>query len=132
MNWQDTIKALSLLSYKIIDKPHVIVAVVRGGLIPARILSSNLTIKDMYCLTVKKHGSDRRVVTQVTEPLTGVRVLLVEDVLETGTSLIAAKEYLESKGAVVETAALYIQPRSQIIPDYYLEIREQVPTFPWE
>jgi hypoxanthine phosphoribosyltransferase len=132
LDWPEIESAVDELSSHITRRPDCIVGVVRGGLVPARLLASRLDVKTMYALTVKKRGGDRIVVTRILDNLKGQQVLLVEDMLESGTSLIEAKQYLESLGAAVETFALYIQPGSLITPDYYLSKRTEVPHFPWE
>jgi hypoxanthine phosphoribosyltransferase len=132
MDWKEVDSALTKLARKIDGKPDYIIGIVRGGLVPARILASRLDVKNMQCLTVKKQGAVRNVATDILEELAGKSVVLVEDMLESGKSLIVAKQYLESRGAVVSTLAIYLQPRSEIIPDYYLSVREDVPKFPWE
>jgi hypoxanthine phosphoribosyltransferase len=66
------------------------------------------------------------------DDLVNKNVLLVEDMLETGKSLIAAKQYLESKGARVKTACLYVMPISEIVPDFSLRQVEKVEKFFWE
>jgi hypoxanthine phosphoribosyltransferase len=132
MNWPEIESELTKLAREIDFKPDYIIGIARGGIIPARILVSKLEVKDMQCLTVKKRDGDREVVTDILEDLTGKSVLLVEDMLERGKSLIVAKQYLGLRGAVVRTLAIYIQPYSEIIPDYYLAAKEDVPKFPWE
>ncbi|MBW3568905.1 phosphoribosyltransferase domain-containing protein [Candidatus Parcubacteria bacterium] len=132
MNWYEVDNELKLLASKCSKKPDIIIGIVRGGLIPARLLAKHLGIKDMYCLTVKKYGDERLVTNEINENLAGKHILLVEDVLESGTSLIAAKEYLESCGANVETASMYWQPHTKIQPDYYVAERTEVPVFPWD
>lgn len=132
MNWQEFESEVQLLSQRISYRPDLIVAVVRGGLVPARLLSSYLGVKEMQCLTVKKIGSDRKVVTEVTEDLTGKKILLVEDILETGKSLEAAQTYLEAKGAEVKTTCLYTTPVTSAKVDYTLREIEVIPKFPWE
>ena len=138
MNWEFFSLEIRSLSNKIKKfdeyKPNVIVGVVRGGIIPARILSTELNIKEVYCLNVSKKATERKVVTEILEDLVGKNILLVEDVLETGLSMIAAKKYLENKGARVKTASLYITENSIITPDFYLN-RVEFPftfSFPWE
>jgi len=132
MNWDELQLEVKELAGKIEYLPDVIVGIVRGGLVPARLLSSELRVKDMYALTVKKVGGERKVTSDIIEDISGKRILLVEDMLETGKSLIAAKEYLEKKGAEVKTACLYTMPISEIRPDFSLkEVTEIVP-FPWE
>lgn len=132
MNWDEFRDAVKELAGKIDYSPDVIVGIVRGGMVPARLLSSGLGVKDMYALTVKKAGGERKVMSDILEEISGKKILLVEDMLETGKSLIAAKEYLEKKGAEVKTACLYTMPISEIRPDFSLrEVTEVVP-FPWE
>jgi len=125
-------KEIQALSEQIDQAPDIIVGVVRGGLIPARLLASRLKVKDMYCLTVRKVGEERKVLSDILENISGKNILLVEDMLETGKSLIVAKKYLEDKGAVVKTACLYIMPQSEIKPNYFLKQIDEVEKFPWE
>ncbi|OGL30505.1 hypothetical protein A3F37_01365 [Candidatus Saccharibacteria bacterium RIFCSPHIGHO2_12_FULL_41_12] len=132
MDWQTVDNNVKILASKIKQKPDIIVAVVRGGLIPARLLAKYLLVKEMYTLTVKKQDGKRLVVSSINEDLAGKNVLVVEDVLETGMSLVVAKEYIESLGGIAKTTALFIQPDTKIIPDYYLEVKQEVPIFPWD
>ena len=132
MNWDELRADVKALAGRIEYVPDIIVGIVRGGLVPARLLSSELGVKDMYALTVKKVEEERKVANDILENINGKKVLLVEDMLETGKSLIVAKEYLEKKGAEEKTACLYTMPISEIKPDFSLkEITEVVP-FPWE
>ena len=71
-------------------------------------------------------------VTEILEDLKGKTILLVEDMLETGRSLVVAKNYLEEKGATVKTVCLYTLPISEITPDYFLREVDAVIEFPWE
>ncbi len=132
MNWKTFRSEMRQLLARIDYHPDVIVGIARGGLVPARLLSTDLHVKDLYCLTVQKAGEERRVVTDILVDLVDKEVLLVEDMLETGKSLIVARSYLESKGAKVRTACLYIMPNSEVKPDFYLGLTERVERFPWE
>ena len=132
MTWQDLENKINALSAQINYSPDIIIGIVRGGIIPARLLSNSLKVKDMYCITVKKIGNERKVTSDVLEELQDKNILLVEDILETGKSLIVAKKHLVKKGAVVKTACLYIMPNSEIKPDYYLKEIREVAKFPWE
>lgn len=132
MDWNGLEREMKMLAEKIDYKPDAIIGIVRGGLVPARILSSMLHAKEMYCLTVRKNGDERRVVTEITDDLSDKNILLVEDMLETGKSLIVAKKYLEHRGAKVKTACLFIMPKSEIVPDFFLRKIEEPMHFPWE
>lgn len=110
-----------------------VVGILRGGVVPARLLVARLAIRDMYAVNVKKRSEERIVTTTIGEELSGHRLLLVEDVLESGGSLRAAKEYLETqKGAIVGTAALHFTAASEVIPDFSLGQIDAVPHFPWD
>lgn len=132
MTWEEFDNEIVALAAKIDLSPDVIVGIVRGGLVPARLLSKHLKVKDMYCLTVKKGGDKRKITSEVLEDLTNKKIIIIEDILETGKSLIVAKKYLESKGAFVKTACLYILPVSKIKPDFYLKEISEAIDFPWE
>jgi len=111
--------------------PDAVVGVVRGGVIPATVLANIFNVRKFYVIKVGHVGEDRRVKTF--EPnMFEKKVLLVEDMIETGKSLKAAKELLESKGAEVKTACLYTMPKSEIVPDFSLKVMKEVVLFPWE
>jgi hypoxanthine phosphoribosyltransferase len=132
MTWDRFEREIKSLSKKIEKKPSAIVAVVRGGLVPARLLARDLHVKDVYAITVRRVGEERKLTVDILEDIRGKHLLLVEDMIETGRGLILAKEHLESKGAFVKTACLYIMPMSEIEPDFYLRKVEEVVRFPWE
>lgn len=132
MNWQEYLNSVDDLTKLITNKPDIIVAIVRGGLVTARLLVTSLGVKEVYCLTVQKTDKSRNLTTQITVDIRGKKVLIVEDALETGKSLEVVKKYVESLGAEVQTLAMYVWPKSVIVPDYYLKITDNIPTFPWE
>lgn len=132
MTWETLEKEVRALAEKIADTPDIIIGITRGGLVPARLLSTYLGVKKMHCLSVVRINEERKVVIEITEDLQGKKVLLVEDMLETGRSLEVAKEYLEGKGATIETACLYTMPISKVKPNYHLREVDSVQVFPWE
>ncbi len=132
MTWDEFDQKMKTLATKVTRKPEAIVAVVRGGLVPARLLARDLHVKDVYAITVRRVGTERKITVDIVEDITGKRVLLVEDMIETGRGLMLAKEHLEAKGALVETACLYIMPTSEIKPDFFLQEVTDVVRFPWE
>ena len=133
MTWDEFDARIAELAAKVDWPVDVIVGVVRGGVVPARCLAGKLAVRGMYCLNVAKAGGERQVTTSISTDLTGKNALLVEDVLESGASLIAAADYLRrEKQALVKTAALYYLKDTLIIPDYSLGAVSEVPAFPWE
>jgi len=132
MDWEYFNQEIRRLAQTINYRPDIIVGMTRGGVIPARLLASELQVEEMFCLTVRKDGNERKVMTEVLDDLVNEDILLVEDALESGRSLIVAKRYLESKGAKVKTASLYYTSVSEITPDFTLQRTDTIPKFPWE
>ena len=134
MKWQEFDAEVRKLGDKITAakwSPDAVVGIVRGGVIPATVLANIFNVRKFYTMKVSHVGDERRVKTF--EPnVFEKKVLLVEDMLETGKSLKAAKEFLEAKGAEVKTACLYTVPRSAIVPDFSLKQIPEVIPFPWE
>lgn len=115
--------------------PELIVAVARGGLIPARYLSSLLKIKQLACIGMRYTDAQRTVLETYSAPNltpTPSRILLVEDMLESGKSLASAKSVLEKNGAEVRTAALYFRDHSVLEPDFSIRSSAEPIEFPWE
>ncbi|WP_103342734.1 phosphoribosyltransferase [Amycolatopsis sp. CA-126428] len=126
---------LSSLIRKSECRPNLIVAVARGGFIPARLLSDGIGVKKLSSIgiTYTDSSRSRREVYTTPSPLgAGDSVLLVEDALESGRSLAEARDILADKGATVWTAALYYRFDSVVKPDFSLGALDKIPSFPWE
>ena len=120
-------------------KPDVIVGVSRGGVVPARILSDLLENGNFATIRVKsRHGNpdDRRepvIIQPLIFPVAGKRVLVVDDVADTGRSLTMVKEHTHQQEAEeTRIATLYYKPWSTIKPDYYEKETECWIIFPWD
>ncbi len=98
--WARFTDEINALSAKIDYQPDIIVGIARGGVIPAVMLAKRLNVKDMYCLKVRK-DEPRTVVAEVFTDVNQKKILLVEDILDTGKSLESAIKFLMSKGAEV-------------------------------
>ena len=120
-------------------KPDVIVGVSRGGWAPGRILSDLLenthtvNLKIEFYVGIGKTAR-RPIVTQpIGDDLSGKRVLVVDDVSDTGESLKVALEHMLEKGASgVKTVTIYFKPHSTFKPDFFAESTSEWIIFPWE
>src|SRR5512137_120036 len=99
LNWDSTIAHCEELAAKIKDyKPQMIIGLSRGGLVPARIMSDMLDVKEVGILGVAfykamgKATDFPRITQELTMDLKGMRVLIVDDVADTGRSLMVAKD----------------------------------------
>ncbi|MEM1520471.1 MAG: phosphoribosyltransferase [Candidatus Korarchaeum sp.] len=119
-------------------KPDVIIAILRGGVILARLLSDLLSIRDMKIMRVIHYDAlESKKIAEIVEPincrLDGMKVLLVDDVADTGESLIVARDHILERGAAeVRIATMHYKPWSKIKPDYYSEETEAWVVYFWE
>lgn len=120
-------------------KPDVIVGVARGGWIPARLLSDLLSNPNVASIKVEFYKGvaetmDEPVITQdVSIDVKGLKILVVDDVADTGKSLKLVKEHLERRGAAqVKVATLYYKPWSIVKPDFYVRRTRAWIIFPHE
>ena len=120
-------------------KSEIIVGVSRGGWPPARVMSDLLenprvanVAAEFYIGVAETKG--KPVITQpVSVSVEGKKVLVVDDVADTGESLRLVRSHLEEQGATeVKTATIYYKPWSVIIPDYYEKETRSWIIFPWE
>jgi hypothetical protein len=142
LTWDD----IQLAAEKVADKikedgfeADIIVAVSRGGFDPARIISDQLEVKELASLQIIYYSSVglKREKPEILFPLNaqvkGMKILVVDDVSDSGHSLIAVKKHVEEKGAVeVKVATLHHKPWSEYKPDYYAEMVDQWILYPWE
>lgn len=119
--------------------PDVIVAISRGGFPPARVLSDLLGVVGLasmrieYYTSVEKRGKKAVIVYPLNIKVSGKRVLLVDDVADTGHSLVAAKKHVLERGAAdVKIATLHYKPKSVIRPDFYAQTTDAWIVYVWE
>lgn len=120
-------------------RPDIIVGVARGGWIPARILSDLLQIPKLanvttqFYLGIAKTKHEPTITQPVSVSVKGRKILVVDDLADTGKSLQLVNSHLKNQGASeVRIAAIYCKPWSIITPDYYEKETRQWIVFPWE
>ena len=120
-------------------KPDLIVAVARGGWVPGRLLSDLLentyvaSIKVEHYIDIYKTQEKPEITQTLPVDIKGKKVLIVDDVADSGYSIKIAKEYLLKQGAkVVKVAAIYYKPWSVVTPDFYARETDAWICFPHE
>lgn len=107
-------------------RPDIIVAIGRGGWVPGRLLSDFLGQMDLTSFKIEHYRAacqPKR--AQVRYPLAadvrGRRVLLVDDVADSGETFAVALAHLNRRGAPAElrSAVLHYKTVSPYQPDYY-------------
>jgi len=119
--------------------PDVIVAVARGGLVLAGAISYALDTKMCGSINVEFYtGVDERLPEPVLLPptldapaLAGKRVLVVDDVSDSGRTLALVRDLLAEVASEVRTVCLYTKPQTILEPDFTWKRTSQWITFPW-
>jgi len=120
-------------------KPDIIIAIAKGGLIPARTLTDLLETQELGYIHIEFYKDINRTRQEptlkqnLTIQVLGKKTLLVDDIADTGRSLNLAKTYLQQQGACqIKTATLYKKPQSSTTPDFYEKQTASWVVFPWD
>jgi len=120
-------------------KPDLIVGISRGGWPPARVISDLLenpniaNIKAEFYLDLGRTSEEPVITQTISAPINGKKVLLVDDVADTGKTLKLVHDKLIEDGAEdVKVATLYYKPWSVFKPDFYMVETSVWVVFPWE
>ena len=140
--WEKIYELLLNLASKIRKanfKPDVIVGISRGGWPPARIMSDLLenpelaNVKAEFYLDVAKTKSEPVITQPVSVAVHGKKILIVDDVADTGKSLRLVRSHIKEQGATdVKIATIYYKPWSVVTPDWYERKTSHWIIFPWE
>jgi len=120
-------------------RPDVVVGIARGGWVHARIACDLLGVKELYSVKVDHWGvtahkdGKARLTCPLTADVVGKKVLVVDDITDTGESLTMAVNHVKECGpSEVKSAALMHIAGSKFIPDYYgVEVTWAWEIWPW-
>ena len=120
-------------------RPDLVLAIARGGLLPAGALGYALDIKNVATINVEFYtGVDERLAVPVMLPpvpevvdLAGARVLIVDDVADTGRTLEVVYDFCAAHVSEARTAVLYEKPHSVVKCEYVWRRTDRWINFPW-
>ena len=143
ISWARFYNLSRLLSHKIHDsgfRPDIIIAIARGGYMPARIISDFLHVMNLTSFKIEHYrGTRKKRKVVVRYPLgpgvAGGKVLLVDDVCDTGDTFGVASKHLGERIQALEirTAVLHYKKTSSFIPDFYARrmVKWRWIIYPW-
>ncbi|GIM89102.1 phosphoribosyltransferase [Paractinoplanes toevensis] len=142
LTWDDFGRAGRELAQQVVDdgyRPDLILAIARGGLLPAGAVSYALDVKNLHLVNVEFYtGVDERLDLPVMLPpvpqtvdLSGATVLIVDDVADTGATLKLVRDYCEGHVAEARCAVIYEKPRSIVRCEYVWSRTDKWINFPW-
>lgn len=134
---------LHSLSYRLAERIQehtteydAILAIARGGMPIASIMIDviHLPVASITISTYQLMSQQREpVILFGTDNLNGKRLLIVDDIADSGDTLIAATAYAKHQGAIVtDTATLFYKTHSKVVPTYYAETTADWVIFPFE
>jgi len=107
-------------------RPDIVIALSRGGFVPARVICDLMIIKDLISIKVDHWGvtaskdGKAHLRYPIDVDLTGKKVLIVDDITDSGESMIVAKEFVQKLNPKeIKTAAIFNIKHSKFVPDYY-------------
>lgn len=133
---QDLARAVLADGYR----PDFILAVARGGLFTAGALGYALGVKLLHVVNVEFYtGREEHLQMPVMLPpipnpdlFRGLKVLICDDVADTGATLRTTHEFVQQHVAEVRSLVIYEKSRSLIKPDYVWKRTDDWIHFPWD
>ena len=142
LSWERFGSATRELARSVVDsgyEPEMVIAIARGGLVPAGALAYAIGIKAAGTLNVEFYSDIEETLPDpvVLEPLLdtdaviGKRLLVVDDVADSGRTLHLVLGLLRRHTPEVRSAVLYTKPRTIVRPDYSWRETDRWINFPW-
>ena len=142
MSWDELGNGARELAAAVRDdrfQPDLILGIARGGLLVCGALGYALGVKNTFTMNVEFYtGVDERLEMPMILPpvpelvdFADFRVLIADDVADTGATLELVQEFCLGKVAEVRCAVLYEKPRSTVKCEYVWRRTDRWIVFPW-
>ena len=142
MSWQDLgdgARELAEVVHADGYRPDIVLAIARGGLLVGGAVGYALGVKNTFTMNVEFYtGIDERLEMPMLLPpgpdlvdFAEQKVLIADDVADTGATLALVKDFCEGKVAEVRCAVLYEKPRSTVSCEYVWRRTDRWIVFPW-
>lgn len=142
LTWEMFGTAAQELAQQVVDsgyQPDLVLSIARGGLGLGMALGYALDVKNLSAVNVEFYtGIDERLEVPIMLPptpaavdLAGLRVLIADDVADTGKTLEIVREFCAGHVAEARTAVIYQKPHSTVVPDYTWRRTSRWIDFPW-
>lgn len=120
-------------------RPDMVLSIARGGLLIGGALGYALDLKNTFVMNVEFYtGVDQRLeMPRILPPvpdfvdLADAKVLVADDVADTGATLRSVQEFVAGRVGEVRTAVIYEKPRSLVRCDYVWRRTDRWINFPW-
>jgi len=116
---------------------NTIIAIGRGGLTASHFFGVSLNIRDVQTLSAISYSGDKKMDSIEVQNLphqVGKKVLIVDDISDSGDTLIAVTEELKErfKSSTFDTYTIFYKSSSKFRPDLYSRESSEWIDFFWE
>lgn len=138
ISWEKFHQDCLVLSHKLKEvKIDKIVAISRGGLVPARLLSDLLSIPISHLTITSYENLEQEkepfIDEAPTKTFNGETILIVDDVSDTGKTFERALSYFKNFSVKkIYTLAIYRKPHTNHVPDFCAETIDAWIIYPYE
>ncbi len=138
VSWREVERLVDSIASRINKKYNVIIGINRGGLVPSVLLSQVTKIRHGVTTIESYLGNKRAKKSKVSYHVSMIgnleptsRILLVDDIADSGHSLIEVVGILKKLGCQesrIDTATLHYKAQSKFKPTFY---GKKVPDYDW-
>jgi len=142
VSWEALTDMVATLAERVTGRYDVLLAITRGGLVPAGMLAYRLGIRNILVAAVEYYDAEGKPGPHPTflqfpaDPLLrGQTVLIVDEVWDSGTTIQAVTERVRQAGGIPTTAVLHYKPtRSQVpgTPDHFVVSTDRWVVYPFK
>ena len=124
VSWDDLDRLVGVIADRLAGRSFdVLLAITRGGMVPAGMLAYRLRLRDILVAAVEYYddagqpGPSPTFFQFPADPLLrGKRVLIVDEVWDSGTTIHAVTERVRQAGGSPVTAVLHYKPEHSVVP----------------
>jgi hypothetical protein len=142
VSWDDLDEMVGSLAEQVGTDYDVVLAITRGGLVPAGMLAYRLGFRNILVAAVVYYDDAGQPAEQPTffqfpsDPLLhDRRVLIIDEVWDTGTTIAAVVGRVELAGGRPTTAVLHYKParsKVELVPDYHVAATDDWVVYPFK
>jgi hypoxanthine phosphoribosyltransferase len=125
ISWEELDRLVGFIADRLAGRQFdVLLAITRGGMVPAGMLAYRLKLRDILVAAVEYYDDTGQAGSRPTffqfpaDPLLrGKRVLIVDEVWDSGTTIHAVTERVRQAGGSPVTAVLHYKPERSVVAD---------------
>lgn len=143
LSWSDVERMVSKLLHELPSDYDNIMVITRGGMVPACLISEKTNLRNILCAAVMFYDEYER---KIDEPIFlqfpqdgqifGMRILVVDDVWDTGKTIMAVRERIKRSGGKADVCVLNYKPSKSKFPnerpDYFAQETDEWIVYPWD